>query len=286
MPLDPSRYPPLFPYSLQLAFIPENPVSSGQLVYHILWILITVWLRVYNAPILETEELDDPSFLLYTVIRPIYTSPHYMNWQTIGYVLLDVISYLLDAVHWGFALRMKVYDIGFRPKAPVVNMVVGYKSNAETLVRRMPRKNVTTSATSSRPSLVNGSIRAHVDFTGTKILRRNILYLFTKLLTLEFRQHRNDPAPPTGTGTLVTPDASARLQITSVHNGPHGHVYLASEMAQGIMEVLYQFAWAGRWESATTTVRYQGYLVFTLTLDKVGPGLGGPADDGNATATA
>lgn len=271
---------------MQLALIPDNPVSNGQLVYHILWILITVWLRVYNAPILETEDLDDPSFLLYTTIRPIYASHHYMNWQTLGYVLLDVISYLLDAVHWGFALQMKVYDTGIWPEAAVINMVVGYKSNAGTLLKGIPAKNVTISATPSRPNLVNGSIRAIVEFTGTNISRRNIIYLFTKLLTLVFRQDRNDPVPSAGTGTLVTPDASARLQITSVNNGPHGYVYVAPEMAQGIMEVLYRFASTNRWESAMTRVRYQQYLFFTLTIDKVGPGLGGPSADGNATATA
>lgn len=286
MPFDPSRYPPSFPYRLQLASISDKPVSNGQLVYHILWILITVWLRVYNAPILEIEELDDPSFLLYTVIRPIYTSPHHMNWQTLGYVLLDVISHLLDAVHWGFALQMIIYDTGFRPEAPVINMVVGYESNAETLVKGMPENNVTTSATPSRPYLVNGSIRADVEFTGTNISRRNIIYLFTKLLTLVFRQDRNDPVPPAGTGTLVTPDASARLQITSINSGPHGYVYLVSEMAQGIMEVLYQFARIDRWESATTAVRYHEYLFFTLTLDQVGSGLDGPTNSSNGTAVA
>lgn len=150
----------------------------------------------------------------------------------------------------------------------------------------MPRKNMTTNATSNKPNLINGSIRADVEFTGTQISRRNILYLFTKLLALVFRQNRNDLAPPTGTGTMVTPDASARLQITSVNNGPHGHVYLVSEIAQGIMEGLYRFARADRWESAMTAVRYHEYLFFTLTLEKVGSWLGGPPDDGNATATA
>ena len=209
-----------------------------------------------------------------------------MNWQTLGYVLLDVISHLLDAVYWGFALQMKVYDTGVRPEAAVINIVVGYKSNAGTSVKGMPENNVIASATPSRPNLVNGSIRADVEFTGTNISQHNIIHLFTKLLTLVFRQHRNDPAPPVGTGTLVTPDASARLQITSISSGPHGYVYLAPEMAQGIMEVLYRFAKTNRWESAMATVRFQEYLFFTLIIDEVGPGLGGAANDSNAIATA
>lgn len=255
-------------------------------MYHILWILITVWLRVRNAPILKIEELEDPSFSPYTVIRPIYTSPHKMNWQTMGYVLLDVVGSLLTAVHGGFANQIGVYDMSFHPEAPVINMVVGYESNAETLVGGVPENNVTTTAAPKRPNLVNGSIRAAVEFTGTDISRPNILYLFTKLLTLVFRQNRSDPAPPTGTGTLVTPDTSARLQITSVNSGPHGYVYLAPEMAQGIMEVLYRFARTDRWESATAAVRYHDYLFFTLTLDKVGPVLNGPANGGDAPAIA
>lgn len=298
--LDPTRYPPPFPFDLQIYEHPQFPLDRAKLVAHIIRDIVNIWGYADNPIIRGNIRWADPIFHMDTYIIQAQQAPHqaaqHLDLRSIAYAFERIAWVYLTRVgfQWSCALRVHVS----RSDAPapgngVLDIVIGPVSEPLDSTAVVNDTANATMIVSGLPVHMVAETEVTVDtvFSGTDIAWRMTCLLFYEAIRRLCKKDRDSACPRSddiGIARIVSPDGQAQMQVTVLQAGPPRRVLTMYQLGRALFYLLSTYADSGRWEGSMSTIRLDGGLVGTVTIEKLPSGLDIAQARGgdNETATA
>ena len=141
--------------------------------------------------------------------------------------------------------------------------------------------------------LADTEVTVDTSFIGGQIRRRMICFLFYEAIRRLCERDSDSPCPRSqdiGIARIVSLDGRAQIQVTALQAAPPRRVLTMFHLGRALLYLLSTYTNSGRWEGSWSTIRLDGVLAGTVSIEKLplGPDNAevGGGDDDNETATA
>ena len=239
----------------------------------------------------------DPNFPIVTYIVQAQRAPY----QPAQQLDLRSIAYAFERLAWGFltqtglqwscAIRAQVsrsdvptpgnvvFSIVIKPspESPDSTAAVNKTANATMVLSETPM-NV----------LAETDVTVDTTFTGRDIWRRTICSLFYEAIRRLCEKDSHSPCPRSGDigiARIVSPDGQAQMQVTVLQTVPPTRVLTTFHLGKALLYLLSTYANSGWWKASMSTIRLDGGLAGTVSIEKL-PEIPEVGDSDNKTATA
>ena len=298
--LNPALYPPLFPFDLRLYEHPQYPLDGAKVLGHIIRDIINIWGHADNPILRGNVRWADQMFHIDTYIISVPQAPHqvaqHMDLRSIAYALeRSAWAYLTrDGMQWSCALRAHVsrsdapapwngvLDIVIQPRSEPLDSTAAVNDSA----------NATMALSESLVHvLAETEVTVDTSFTGIAIPRRMICLLCYEVIRRLCNRDSDSACPRSddiGIARIVSLDGHAQIQVTVLQPGSPRRVFTMYQLGRALFYLLSTYADSGRWEGSRSTIRLDGGLVGTVTIEKLpaSAGIAQARGGDNETATA
>ena len=269
MSLDPARWSPDPPFRITLIELGDVPLNNGpMLIVHVLRDIIIAWRSVMNPVIKCDLRYSDSSTDLTTLIEPLPQASRQIDYRTLGYIYEDISAELLRMPGWtsGYWVRVFRRDVASVDEMMRIYVLPSSRLNSLSSNLTNPKQSLMETGGSS----LSSALTFRVSYTGTQLTYKTVCYLFGKALPQIVVREPRSFIPFSWneqyTLTVETPDLDLMLHVSVPKpRPPLGHLY-ASELADGLLQILHLFARKDRWETARATIFRQGIPMATVEL--------------------
>ena len=240
----------------------------------------------------------DPMFHMATyIIQPTQAprpAAQQLDLRSIAYVFKRLAwAFLTRAgLQWNTALRVHVSRSGApAPGNDVLDIVIKSRSEPDDSTAALGNTANATTMSSAIPAnlLVDTEVTVDTSYTGGDIARRMLCFLFYEAITRLCEKRSDSQCPRSGDlgiARIVSPDRQAQMQVTVLQAGPSRRVFTTFQLGKALFYLLSRYANSGRLEGSMSTIRLEGGLVGTVTIEKLPLGLDSTKGFGGHNETA
>ena len=242
----------------------------------------------------------DSTFHMVTYIIPVRQATqhaaHRLDLRSIAYALEHLAwAYLTRAgLRWSCALRTRVSRSDTpAPTNGVLEIVIKLNSDPRDSAAAVNDISNTTPKLFETPvnGLADPEVTVDTSFIRGDITRRMICFLFYEAIRRLCEKDSDSPCPLSqdiGIARIVSPDGQAQMQVTVLQAAPPRRVLTMFHLGKALLYLLSIYANSGRWEGSWSTIRLDGGLAGTVSIEKLPLGLDNAEVGGgdNETATA